>query len=94
MSLVAPMCYRNHAIKSVLDHFLNQIKTFKRKRNAETFFQRELLPYFTRKIQFYVQFLGLNFQGNDLNLKEQCHISRIFFFPFFLPFYKLLMDSV
>ena len=26
-------------------------------------------------------------------LKEQCHISRIFFFPFFLPFYKLLMDS-
>ena len=27
-------------------------------------------------------------------LKEQCHISRIFSFPFFLPFYKLLMDSV
>ena len=25
-------------------------------------------------------------------LKEQCHISRIFSFPFFLPFYKLLMD--
>ena len=27
-------------------------------------------------------------------LKEQCHISRIFSFSFFLPFYKLLMDSV
>ena len=27
------------------------------------------------------------------NLKEQCHISGIFCFPFFLPFYKL-MDSV
>ena len=27
-------------------------------------------------------------------LKEQCHVSRIFSFPFFLPFYKLLMDSI
>ena len=27
-------------------------------------------------------------------LKEQCHISHIFSFPFFLPFYKLLIDSV
>ena len=46
LSMVAPMCYRNHAIKSVLDHFLSQIKTRpKRKRNAETFFQRELVDY-------------------------------------------------
>ena len=29
-----------------------------------------------------------------LTLKKQCHISRIIFFPFFLPFYKLLIDSV
>ena len=42
----------------------------------------------------------LNHIGNDRKfsvfkctiLKEQCHISRIFSFPFFLPFYKLLMD--
>ena len=68
---LAPMCYRNHAIKSVLDHFLILIKTPKRKRNAETFFQRELLHnyVFFVKINFYVQFLKLDFQGNDLNIR-------------------------
>ena len=41
----------------------------KRKRNPETLFQRKLLLCFIRKNQFYVQFLKLNFQGNDLNLR-------------------------
>ena len=36
--------YRNHVIKGVFD-FFTQIKIPKRKRNAETFFQRELLLY-------------------------------------------------
>ena len=52
LSLIAPMCYRNRAIKSVLDNFLIQIKTPKRKRNAETFLQRELLLCFILKNQF------------------------------------------
>ena len=51
LSLIAPMYYKNHAIKSVLDHFLIQIKTPKPQRNAETFFQRELLLCFILKIQ-------------------------------------------
>ena len=33
-------------------------------------------------------------KGIEHFLKEHCHISRIFSFPIFLPFYKLLMDSV
>ena len=64
------MCFRNHAIKSVLDNFFIQIKIpgipIKRKRNPETLFQRKLLLCFIRKNQFYVQFLKLNCQGNDL----------------------------
>ena len=54
-----------------MGYFLNQIKIPKRKRNAETFFQRELslyvLPFI---VNFYEQFLKLfiNFQGNNLNL--------------------------
>ena len=41
----------------------------KRKQNAETFFQRELLLYVSLLIiNFYEQFLKLNFQGNNLNL--------------------------
>ena len=67
------MCFRNHAIKSVLDNFFIQIKIpgipIKRKRNPETLFQLKLLLCFIRKNQFYVQFLKLNFQGNDLNLR-------------------------
>ena len=63
------MCFRNHAIKSVLDNFFIQIKIPKRKRNPETLFQRKLLLCFIRKNQFCVQFLKLNFQGNDLNFR-------------------------
>ena len=63
------MCFRNHAIKSVLDNHFIQIKIPKRNRNPEKLFQRKLLLYFIRKNQFYVQFLKLNFQGNDLNLR-------------------------
>ena len=54
-----------------MDYFLNQIKIPKRKRNAETFFQRELSLYVLLLIvNFYEQFLKLfiNFQGNNLNL--------------------------
>ena len=48
--------------------FFDQIKSPKRKRNAETFFQRELLLYVLLLIiNFYEQFLKLNFQGNNLN---------------------------
>ena len=36
----------------VLNHFLTQIKIPKRKRNAETFFQPELLTCFIRYNQF------------------------------------------
>ena len=61
--------YRNHVIKGVLDYFLTQIKIPKRKRNAETFFQRELLLYVLLLIiNFYEQFLKLNFNLN-LSLK-------------------------
>ena len=50
--------------------FLSKLKfPIKRKRNPETLFQRKLLLCFIRKNQFYVQFLKLNFQGNDLNLR-------------------------
>ena len=59
LSLIAPMYYRNRAIKSVLDN----------KRNAETFLQRELLLRFILKNQFLCAILKLNFQGNDQNLK-------------------------
>ena len=48
---------------------MTQIKIPKRKRNAVTFFQRELLLYVLLLIvNFYEQFLKLNFQGNNLNL--------------------------
>ena len=50
---------------------MNQIKIPKRKRNAETFFQRELsLHVLLLIVNFYEQFLKLfiNFQGNNLNL--------------------------
>ena len=50
--------------------FLSKLKfPIKRKRNPETLFQRKLLLCFIRKNQFYVQFLKLNFQGNDLNMR-------------------------
>ena len=56
-------------MKGVLDNFLTLIKIRKRKRNAETFFQRELLLYVSLLIiHFNEQFLKLNFQGNKLNL--------------------------
>ena len=49
--------------------FFDQIRIPKRKRNAETFFQRDLLLYVLLVIiNFYKQFLKLNFQGNNLNL--------------------------
>ena len=52
-----------------MDHFFTQIKIPKRKRNAETFFQRELsLNALLLIVNFYEQFLKLNFQGNNLNL--------------------------
>ena len=51
LSLIAPMCYRNNAIKSVLDYFFIQIEIPKQKQNAETFFTHELLPCFIRKNQ-------------------------------------------
>ena len=51
--------YTNHVIKGVFD-FFTQIKIPKRKRNAETFFQRELLLYVLLLIiNFYEQFLKL-----------------------------------
>ena len=43
-------------MKGVLDNFLTLIKIRKRKRNAETFFQRELL--------LYVLLLIINFMTN------------------------------
>ena len=56
-------------MKGILDHFWTLIKIRKRKRNAETFFQRELLLYVLLLIiNFYEQFLKLNFQRNNLNL--------------------------
>ena len=54
-----------------MDYFFNQIKIPKRKRNAETFFQRELSLYVLLLIIiFYEQFLKLfiNFLENNLNL--------------------------
>ena len=54
-------------MKGVSVNFLTLIR--KRKRNAETFFQRELLLYVLLLIiNFYEQLLKLNFQGNNLNL--------------------------
>ena len=56
-------------MKGVLDNFFTLIKIRKSKRNAETFFQRELLLYVLLLIvNFYEEFLKLNFQGNNLNL--------------------------
>ena len=56
-------------MKGILDNFWTLIKIRKRKRNAETFFQRELLLLILLLIiNFYEQFLKLNFQGNNLNL--------------------------
>ena len=69
LSLIAPMCCRNHAIKSVLDHFFIQVSIPKRKRNAETFFTREFLLCSIRKHQFLCAICGNKFQGNDLNFK-------------------------
>ena len=63
LSLIAPMCYRNYAIKSVLVHFLVKNEMPKRSFNVS---------YFTvlfMRINFYVEFLKLHFQGNDLNLR-------------------------
>ena len=52
-----------------MDYFLTQIKIPNRKRNAETFFQRELLLYvLLLTVNFYEQFLKLNFHGNNQNL--------------------------
>ena len=51
LSLRAPMCKRNHAIKCVLDHFFIQIKIPERN-ETKPFFQRELLLCFIRKNQF------------------------------------------
>ena len=61
------MCCRNHAIKSVLDHFLIQVEIPKRKRNAETFFTRELLLCSICKHS--CEIFGTKFQGNDLNFR-------------------------
>ena len=56
-------------MKGVSVNFFTLIKIRKRKRNAETFFQSELLLYVLLLIiNFYEQFLKLNFQGNNLNL--------------------------
>ena len=69
LSLIAPMCCRNHAMKSVLDHFSIQVEIPKRKRNAETFFTRELLLCFIRKHKFLCAIFGTKFEGNDANLR-------------------------
>ena len=58
-------------MSSIFDYFWTQIKIPKRKRNAETFFQRELSLYVLLLIvNFYEQFskLFINFQGNNVNL--------------------------
>ena len=58
-----------------MDYFFTQIKIPKRKRNAETFFQRELLLYVSLLIiNLYEQFLKLNFQGNNPKLKFKNHL--------------------
>ena len=60
--------YRNPVIKSVLDYFFLPKLSFPN-RNAETFFQHELSLYvLLLTVNFYEQFLKLNFQGNNLNL--------------------------
>ena len=68
-SLIEPMCYRNHAIKSVLDHFLSKLRF----PNESEVLKRSLHVSYCYvlfvRINFYVQFLKLNFQGNDLNLR-------------------------
>ena len=57
---------------------MTQIKIPKRKRNAETFFQRELSLYVLLLIvNFYEQFLKLNFQGNNLNLSLITYKDKI-----------------
>ena len=71
------MCCRNHAIKSVLDHFFIQVEIPKQKRNAETFFTRELLLCSIRKHQFVCTIFGIKFQGNDLNFRIISEIKKI-----------------
>ena len=59
--------------------------------NNQKIFESQIHEVF---FDYYFEGEGAWVTGRALSLKEQCHISRIFFFPFFLPFYKLLMDSV
>ena len=79
--------------------FFIQIKIPNRKRNPETLFQRKFLLFFIRKNQFYMQFLKLNFQADDLNLRIKslklkrfyvnncCQISLMWhFYRFFANF--------
>ena len=63
------MCYRNDAIRRVLDHFLIQIKIWKR--HAETFSQSELLPCFIRKNQFLYAILKTKFSRKSPKLKDK-----------------------
>ena len=69
LNLIAPMCCRNHAIRRVLDDFLIQIKI--RKRRAEMFSQRELLPCFIRKNQFLYAIFKTKFSRKSPELKDK-----------------------
>ena len=57
LSLIEPMCYRNHALKS--GSFLIQIKIPKRKRNAKTLHMSYYC--FIRKNQFLYAIFRSNF---------------------------------
>ena len=58
--------------------FFTQIKIPKRKRNAETFFQRELLLYVLLLIiNFYGQFLKLNHLNLSLKITYKDKVTDI-----------------
>ena len=75
LSLIAPMCFTNHAIKSVLDHFLSKLRfpngneMPKRSSNVSCYFVLFVM------INFYVQILKLNFQGNNPNSRIKSIVS-------------------
>ena len=54
--------------------------------NNQKIFESQIHEVF---FDYYFEGEGAWVTGRVLSLKKQCHISRIFFFPFFLPFYKL-----
>ena len=60
LSLIAPICYS-----------IVQIKTPKRKRSAETFFQRDLLLCFICKNQFLCPIFKTKFSRESPKLKDK-----------------------